>query len=547
MAVCYCCFFYCSVARAELLEEGETIVEEVETEHLGEGHIDTVTQTITIIENQTTGDILHADQGLVGNTKEGDMDSDWGGIGPAKMHSTCPSQEIGSGKCAEITGSTLTTFDQYVDISNFHITQGGALDWELSMHFYDTEDSAYFQTKGYSNNVLQWDTGEINLQNNNNATTYTGSYDFDNSLDRVFVRVGGVDNTNLATGPLFDNVSYTVNYNVITTVVNTWIEIVQPMQMQESIQLELMDTYESATVEEQQEMETEMQNMDTVMHFDLKPTISMGSMDDVQGMPETLSVGVVEGLFQDVDMGEMSMQEVMVEVETMVEEIQNIGMEVETVAVKMPEQELEVVINNVEPMSEPVEEPKIEAPEPKPVEVAQEEVKETVEVADKPMQTTPEVKEEVKEESSSEEETATSNTVKVKKVAKEQDKPKEEKVAKEEPKEKPVAKEANEEKPKETVEEKPTKEQEKKQEKANQIIAGLPNSYDPVSQITTLALVNALGPNITTYQNAATVVQPTWYVSEDIYTDSIMPDPLGSYLSVRSNLQIEKMIGQQYE
>jgi len=139
------------------------------------------------------------------------------------------------------------------------------------------------------------------------------------------------------------------------------------------------------------------------------------------------------------------------------------------------------------------------------------------------------------------------DTTKTKEVAKEQEEPKEEKVAKEEPKEKPVAKEADEEKPKETVEEKPTKEQEKKQKKANQIIAGLPNSYDPVSQITTLALVNALGPNIATYQNAATVVQPTWYVSEDIYTDSIMPDPLGSYLSVRSNLQIEKMIGQQYE
>ena len=547
MAVCYCCFFYCSIAQAELLQEGETIVEEVETEHLGDGHIDTVTQTITIIENKTTEDILHSDQGLVGNSKQGDMDSDWGGVGPAKMHNTCPSSEIGSGKCAEITGSTLTTFDQYVDISNFHITQGGALDWELSMHFYDTEDSAYFQTKGYSDNVLQWDTGEINLQNNNNATTYTGSYDFDNSLDRVFVRVGGVDNTNLATGPLFDNVSYTVNYNVITTVVNTWIEIVQPMQMQESIQLELMDTYESATVEEQQEMETEMQNMDTVMHFDLKPTISMGSMDDVQGMPETLSVGVVEGLFQDVDMGEMSMQEVMVEVETMVAEIQNIGMDVEAVEVKMPNQEMQVVMVDIEPTSKPVEEPKIEAPEPKPVEVAQEEVKETVEVANKPMQTTSEVKEEVKEESSPEEETAAGDTTKTKEVAKEQDKPKEEKVAKEEPKEKPVAKEADEEKPKETVEEKPTKEQEKKQKKANQIIAGLPNSYDPVSQITTLALVNALGPNITTYQNAATVVQPTWYVSEDIYTDSIMPDPLGSYISVRSNLQIEKMIGQQYE
>ena len=459
------------------------------------------------------------------------------------MHSTCPSSEIGSGKCAEITGSNLTTFDQYVNIGDFHITDGGALDWELSMHFYDTQDSAYFQTKGYSDNVLQWDTGEINLQNNNNATTYTGSYDFDNSLDRVFVRIGGVDNTNLARGPLFDDVSYIINYNVITTAVQTWIEIVQPMQMEESIQLELMEIYEIATVEEQQEMEIEMQDMDMVMHFDLEPTSSMDNMNDIQGMPETLSIGVVEGLFQDMDMGEISMQEVMVEVEAMVEEIQNIGMEVETVAIKMPEQEMKVVIDNVESVNEPIEESKIEAPEPQPTE----EAKEIVEVADNQMETTPEVKEEIKEEANAEEETTTSDTMEVKEVVKEQKEPQEEEVAEEKPQEKTVAKETDEEKPKETVEEKPTKEQEQKQKKANQIIAGLPNSYDPVSQITTLALVNALGPDISTYQNVAQVVQPTWYVAEDIYTDSVLPDPLGSYISVRSSLQIEKMIAQQYE
>ena len=89
--------------------------------------------------------------------------------------------------------------------------------------------------------------------------------------------------------------------------------------------------------------------------------------------------------------------------------------------------------------------------------------------------------------------------------------------------------------------------QEKKQEKAKQIIEGLPNSYDPVSQITTLALVNALGPNITTYQSQVVQPQPIWYAPEEIYTDAILPDPLGNYISVRSNLQIEKMIGQQYE
>ena len=136
----------------------------------------------------------------------------------------------------------------------------------------------------------------------------------------------------------------------------------------------------------------------------------------------------------------------------------------------------------------------------------------------------------------------------VKEAAKEQEEPQEEKeVAEEKPQEKTVAKETDEEKPKETVEEKPTKEQEQKQKKANQIIAGLPNSYDPVSQITTLALVNALGPDIKTYQSQVIQTQLTWYESEAIYTAEILPDPLGNYISVRSNLQMERMIQSQYE
>ena len=42
----------------------------------------------------------------------------------------------------------------------------------------------------------------------------------------------------------------------------------------------------------------------------------MSMPDDFEpGMPETISIGVSECMFQDMDMGEMSMQEVMVEVE----------------------------------------------------------------------------------------------------------------------------------------------------------------------------------------------------------------------------------------
>jgi len=92
-----------------------------------------------------------------------------------------------------------------------------------------------------------------------------------------------------------------------------------------------------------------------------------------------------------------------------------------------------------------------------------------------------------------------------------------------------------------------TKEQEKKQEKANEILATIQSQYDPVAQLTTIALVTALGPDIQQYQQQDIVQQMQWYAEEEIYADQLMPDPLGDYLTVRSSLQMERMIQQQYE
>ena len=463
-------FLFSFSSNAQMLEEGDTITQEIETEHLGEGHIDTVTQTTVNVEHKTTEDILHKDTGLVTNRYEGDMDLDWGGLGPASMPN-CDAY-FGTGKCGKGTSNSLTTFDQYVDISDFHIDDGGALEWELQMYHSQNNTTGYFQTKGYKDNILQWDTGQINLENTGSPETFSGSYDFAGDLDKVFIRVGGKKNY------YFDNVEYIVNYNYITTTVETWIEIVQPMQMEETIALDLMDTYESATIEEQMEIDTMMEEMDMVMHFELEPI----DTNDIQieGMLETVDMGAMEGMFQDMDMGEMSVEDVVVEIEAMVNDI---GLEVETVEIEMPEITAE------------------------PVEVT-EEIKETTDVAEIEMETS-EVEDKVTEDTES---------------------PKEE-----------VAD------TKEVVENKPTKEQEQKQEKAKEIIAGLPSNYDPVAQITTLALVNALGPNIKTYQQEMVVTQPTWYIPEDIYEDVLIYDPLGNYISVRSNLQMEKMIAQQYE
>tara|TARA_R110002020_G_scaffold463182_1_gene683109 strand:+ start:489 stop:1952 length:1464 start_codon:yes stop_codon:yes gene_type:complete len=485
-------------------EEGDTVTQEIETEHLGEGHIDTVTQTTVTVEHKTTEDILDKDTGIVTNRYEGDMDLDWGGLGPASMPN-CDAY-FGTGKCGKGTSNSLTTFDQYVDISDFHIEDGGALEWELQMYHSQSNTTGYFQTKGYNDNVLQWDTGQINLENTGSPETFSGSHDFAGDLDKVFIRIGGKKNY------YFDNVEYTINYNYITTTVETWIEIVQPTQMEEQLTLDLIDTYESATPVEQQEMDTMMEEMDMVIQFELEPV----EIDSVQldEMPETMPTDMMEETFQNMDIDNMSFDEIMVEVETLVAELEDTGMKIETVEIKMPDVEKS------------------------PTEMSTEATIEEVGVSTQPETTEVSESSSKAQESANEEKTEKSTSVSENKV--------ETKEIKEEVKEQsepePIA-----EQQKEVVENKPTKEQEQKQKKAKEIMAALPSNYDPVAQLTTLALVNALGPDIRTYQQQDIITQTNWYAIEEIYTNNNLPDPLSDYISVRSSLQMEKMISQQYE
>ena len=508
-------FLCCFSSQAELLTPGETSVEETVTEHLGEGHIDTVTKTTTIIENQTTGDLLDSDTGVVATRYEGDMDQDWGGLGPASMPNC--NAYFGTGKCGKGTSTSLTTFDQYVDISDFHISDGGALEWELQMYHSQNNTTGYFETKGYNNNELQWESGQINLENTGSPETFTGTQNFLGELDKVFIRVGGKNNY------FFDNVAYTVNYNVITTTVETWVEIVQPMQMNESLTLEMIETYETSSPEQQQEM-------DMVIHIDLGVTEYSSDMqiDDMpMDMPQD-TMGTMDTMFQDMDVGTMSFDEVMQEVEVAVAEIENIGMEVESIEVKMPNVEKSPTEMSTEGSSEDLEVPT--QPEDTKVSENSTEAQETL------------------NEESMEENIQVSENVVEKPVVKEKVESKEEIVEKE-VKEEPVVEKVEkvEEQPKETAENKPTKEQVQKQEKAKRIMTAMASSYDPVSQMTTLALVNALGPDISSYSNQIPVVQPSWYETKEIYENTVLPDPLGSYISVSSSLQMEKMVSQQYE
>jgi hypothetical protein len=242
-----------------------------------------------------------------------------------------------------------------------------------------------------------------------------------------------------------------------------------------------------------------------------------------------IEVDTIGTMMEDYNEGTISYEEVIVEVQEIVQEIQDIGMEVE---VSMPtlEEVKEVAIE--QPIEEPVEVETVEAePTIEPVEVIEEVTEEPVEIV-----------EETNEESTKEVANVSedNNMEEIKEEVKEETEPQEKEVANNEVEEKEVV--HGKSKKLEV-----TKQQQKKQDKANQVLDTIQSQYDPVAQLTTIALVSALGPDIQQYQQQDIMQQMQWYEAEEIYSDVIMSDPLGDYISVRSNLQMERMIQQQYE
>lgn len=446
--------FYCFSSNAQLLDEGSTTITEIESQ----GGVEEVTETTTTIEHKTTGDILDGDTGIVTNKYEGDADVDWGGAGVIYSHSACTDAASGfpatgtdgrTSACGHARNNSLTTWRQYVNLNSFGIEEGGEVNYEFLFAFpnnmyTNANRTAYVQTKGYNDNILQWETGLVTIdkstftQNPNNyngntnwVNTVTGVSDFSNQLDKVYIEIGGYGEY------YWDEFQYNVVYNHITTVVETWMQVVEQQQDIDTT-IDLMNDYEVMDTFEQDIIDTTMEDM-VNMEIDI-PDVDL---------PET-DVSSSEEMLQELelDMPMMDVEEVAAEIEEMVAEIEDI-------AVDEPES-TEEVVEEVEPTEE--------------IEVVEEEVKE-----------------------------------------------------------------------------KPTKQQEKKQEKAKEIIENFASNYDAVAQITTLALVNALGPNIKTYSNQ--VIQPAleWYKTEEIYKNVVMDDPLGNYISVKDSLIFNKLIEQQYE
>jgi len=229
----------CTPTIEELIEEVITETIEHEADGITITTTTETTTTTTTVTNEDSGNLLDGDNDFVTSKFEGDMDIDWGGQGPASMPSGSSCGQLGTDKCAMITGSGNstsvngvsgmgTTFVNTIDISDLDFDKGGKTNYTIKVDKQDSSDSIYMHITGKNGNTNVFSGTDILSASGTNSgyQSYEGGWDFSGSLTTVIVEVGGRD-INLSIGPLFDDVTISVLYNVVNTIVTQSITSVE--------------------------------------------------------------------------------------------------------------------------------------------------------------------------------------------------------------------------------------------------------------------------------------------------------------------------------
>ena len=505
------------------VEETIVITETESIEYEADGHTvtteTTTTTTTTTVTNEDSGNILDGSEGYVIPRYEGDMDTDWGGQGPANMPSGNGCYELGSDKCAQITGSgnstsTMgvsgmgTTFINTVDISELDIENGGRTNYTIKVDKRDSQDRIYMHITGKNGNTSVFSGTDILSESGvtSGYQEYEGGFDFSGTITTLIIEVGGRD-INLAIGPLFDDVTVNVLYNVVSTIVT-----------QQITSVEMWIAYGGST-------ETEVIDIieNIFDHNDIVVPESPG--DDMFFEPE----------FDEPDMDvsyetvEMEMEIPSFEMELPETDIEMPEVEIANIEVEM-EMEMELEIE-VAPEPDTMEsEPEMEEPvnEPEPEPESQPEAKAEPESVDEPT-----------EEDSSEAETNTEEES--------------------EPEESVSETEANESESEDLGEaedkgedEAPVKKPESKKEKAAKKIVkkmGDKGRYDSTNQLKTLIVMQVLGDTKTFFDS-----QQQLNDRQGFFTDYMIPDTMIEnnnvaqwYLFAGSDGMMDEMIMQQWQ
>ena len=238
-----------------LCTPGVTIDEQVTVEKTEEDKGTEIIFTTTTTKTTTTTTVTNEDSGNI--VDEPDMNFDWGGEGPANIPSGTFCGDLGPDRCAQITGSGNnksimgvdgmgTTFYQEVDISNLNIDNGGEVTYSIKVDKQDDQDRIYMHVTGTGGGTTVFSGTDILSESGvaSGYQTYNGSFDFGGVLSKVTIEIGG-RNINLAIGPMFDDVSVNVFYNVISTIIEQQITTVE-----EIVYLNLTDPTQIDLIEE---------------------------------------------------------------------------------------------------------------------------------------------------------------------------------------------------------------------------------------------------------------------------------------------------------
>jgi len=342
-------FFYCYYCNSELLEEGTTLKTTIEG--------DVTIEETTTIENKTTGDVLDSKTGIVGETYEGDFDTDWGGVGSIAGMLDC-TQYFNSGKCAVSSGTSLTTFQQNINLEQFSISSGGQIDWALDFYAPIDNVNAYTEAKGYLDGVLQFETGQHSLAYTNNPAYYTGNYNFDGGLDRLFISIGGY-NTYYA-----DNASLTIQYNVITTVINQYLNIIEPTIANNEMlaQTAVLETYDynTNTLTDNSQTKTDTINnfeqlesyeplaSDTAVDTTATIDVFTENYNDTSTTTESMDLSMNTTFDEPIATVDTVMEEFNLELETAQTEIPETSIDGNLVLNEQPETTLESTVDNID-------------------------------------------------------------------------------------------------------------------------------------------------------------------------------------------------------
>ena len=387
----------CTPTIEEIINE--TVTETIDYE--ADGHTVTTTTTTdtttTTVTNEDSGNILDSDNGYVATSKDGSMDVDWGGQGPASMPTGSTCGQLGADKCAQITGSgsstsTMgvegmgTTFIQTVDISELDIKYGGRTNYSIKVDKQDAQDRIYMHITGRNGSTSVFSGTDILSESgvNSGYQTYESGFDFAGTITTLVIEIGGRD-INMAIGPVFDDITINVLYNTISTIVTQSITSVEMwVAYGGSTETEVIDIVETVfdnnIVTEQPGGEIDIQPInepDTEVSYE---TVEMEMKIEIPEMEMETPEVEMASVETDIE-AEMEMEMEMPEPEPQPEEVQN-----------EPTEE-----NTTEPEPDTQEEPQQEESTPETTENETEEV-ETEEVEEKE-----EPKEEPKKEESKKE------------------------------------------------------------------------------------------------------------------------------------------------